>query len=95
MKAPCDATTGGGRDFCKPREEYGFVRARAIFCRPTERRRGGGGGGGGGVRKIHDRRWRDPVMRLTSRARLEQLTKRSRTYVTISRRIILFSPKLR
>lgn len=39
MKAPCDATTGGGRDFCEPREEYGFV--RAIFCRSVEGREGG------------------------------------------------------
>ena len=38
MKAPCDATTGGDRDVCEPREEYSFVHARAIFSQPIERR---------------------------------------------------------
>jgi len=45
MKAPCDATTGGGRDFCGPREEYAALYALARFS-PAGRPEGEGGGGG-------------------------------------------------
>lgn len=91
MKAPCDATTGGGRDFCEPREEYGFVRARArdslLVDRERERER----------KKDLDSEKSRPSMEASYvrlRAHLEQLTKKSWNYVFIFR-VVFYLPVTR